>query len=342
MDLVTQGVIGAAAAQALVGPRIRSRAWMIGALGGLLPDADVLIRSAADPLLAIEYHRQFTHSFVFIPAGGLIAALPWLLTARGREQWRGVLAAGIAGCATHGLLDACTTYGTQLFWPFASTRVAWDWVSIVDPVFTLTLLVGTIIAARRMTRRPAAIAFAIAVAYLALGALQHGRALRFQEEIARSRGHEPTRGEAFPTIANNIVWRSLYQAGDSLYADRIRVPWTGAPTWAPGTSVRLLRESDLSEAEQGNPRIVTDLRRFAWFSSNWIARAPGDTTVIGDVRYSLVTNGFDPIWGVRFYPQRSQPTEWVDRTTDRKIGVGDLWDEIRGASPTLPPARSQP
>jgi inner membrane protein len=330
MDLVTQGVIGAAAAQAVVGPRIRSRAWLVGAIGGLLPDADVFIRSAADPLLAIEYHRQFTHSFVFIPAAGLIAALPWIATRSGRAEWRGVLAAGIVGAATHGLLDACTTYGTQLFWPFASTRVAWDWISIVDPVFTLTLLIGTIIAARRARRRPAAIALAIALAYIGLGAIQHARALAFQQEMAARRGHGPSRGEAFPTLANNIVWRSLYQVGDSLYADRIRVPWFGAPTGVAGTSVRLMDEHDLSETERRNPRIIEDFRRFAWFSSQWVARAPGDTTVIGDVRYSLSTNGFDPIWGVRFHPGRAIPTEWVDRTRDRELGVGELWDEITG------------
>ena len=330
MDLVTQGVIGAAAAQAVLGPRLRARAWMLGAIGGLLPDADVFIRSAADPLLAIEYHRQFTHSFVFVPAAGLIAALPWLASRRGREQWRGVVTAATVGAATHGLLDTCTTYGTQLFWPFATTRVAWDWISIVDPIFTLPLLIGTIIAIRRRTRRPAAIAFAIALAYIGLGAVQHARALDVQEAIAGARGHTIARGEAFPTIANNIVWRSLYRAGDTLHADRIRVPWFGGATWTPGARVRRMLQSDLSAAERASPRIVEDFGRFAWFSSDWIARAPGDTTVIGDVRYSLRTGAFDPIWGVRFHPGRALPTEWVDRTRNRRLGIGELWDEILG------------
>ncbi len=40
----------------------------------VIPDMDVLIRSASDPLLAIEYHRHFTHALAFIPVGGLIAA----------------------------------------------------------------------------------------------------------------------------------------------------------------------------------------------------------------------------------------------------------------------------
>ena len=39
------------------------------------------------------------------------------------------------GILTHGFLDACTSYGTSLFWPFSSTRVSWNVISIVDPFF---------------------------------------------------------------------------------------------------------------------------------------------------------------------------------------------------------------
>lgn len=72
MDPLTHALLGATAAHAVLVPRLGRKAWMVGALGGLLPDADILIRSAADPLLAIEYHRHFTHAFAFIPFGGLL------------------------------------------------------------------------------------------------------------------------------------------------------------------------------------------------------------------------------------------------------------------------------
>ena len=71
MDPLSQASIGAAAAQALSRrTNLRTALW-VGALGGFLPDADILIRSSEDPLLSLEYHRHFTHALVFIP---LVAA----------------------------------------------------------------------------------------------------------------------------------------------------------------------------------------------------------------------------------------------------------------------------
>ena len=70
MDPVTQGTVGAIFAQAVAHKRTAVWAAVCGLLGGLAPDLDVLIRSENDPLLFLEYHRQFTHSLIFIPVGG--------------------------------------------------------------------------------------------------------------------------------------------------------------------------------------------------------------------------------------------------------------------------------
>jgi inner membrane protein len=142
MDPLTHALLGATVAQATLGPRLGRKAWMLGALGGVLPDADILISSASDPLLAIEYHRHFTHSFAFVPIGGLLAAAPWLARKQNRADWRPILAAATLGYATHGLLDACTNYGTHLLWPFSDARAAWHWVTTIGPLLTLILLVG--------------------------------------------------------------------------------------------------------------------------------------------------------------------------------------------------------
>ena len=334
MDPLTQGLLGAAAAQALFNKELGRNAWVIGAAGGMLADADVFIRSEFDPLLAIEYHRQFTHSLVFIPVGGAVASIPWLLRKKYRAKWRPVLGAATAAYATHGLLDACTTYGTQLLWPFAATRVAWDCIAIVDPLFTLVLLAGVIWSAKTRKWKPAAIALAICLAYLTLGSIQRERAEAAQNKIAESRGHERSRYEAFPTLANLVVWRSLYQSGDSLFADRIRVPFFGRAEFAPGAVVAHADVSDLPPSYRTDPRILDDFRRFRWFSSGWVAEAPDG--VYGDVRYSLRTNAFDPIWGVRFRPGSTPPTEWVDRTSDREMDLGSLWREIAGDAPLRP------
>lgn len=336
MDPLTQGLIGAAAAQAAFGRRLK-RAWLIGAFGGLIPDLDVLIRSADDPLLAVEYHRHFTHALAFIPAGGAIASLPWLARRRYRADWKPVLGAATLGYATHGLLDACTSYGTQLLWPFSSYRVAWDVVSIIDPVFTLALLAGVAWAALRRSRRPAAVALLFCLAYLFSGMLQRDRALEVQAQIAAQRGHQVERGEVFPTLGNQLVWRSLYQVGEYFYVDRIRVPWLGRPSWTPGARAERVDLHALPPELRDNPRIVADFRRFSWFSGGWTARAPDEPDVIGDVRYSLRTDAFEPIWGVRFSPAENSPTQWVDRTERREISLSGVWAEIIGTHPDYQP-----
>jgi inner membrane protein len=339
MDPLSHLLAGGAAAYALSGRTLGRRAVAIGAVAALLPDVDFAIRSASDPLLAIEHHRGFTHSLMFMPLGGMVAAVPWLAVRRLRARVGPVLLAAFAGYASHAPLDAATTYGTQLFWPFSSYRVGLDWVSIIDPVVTTVLLVGVLAALVRRSRTGALAALALVVAYIGIGAVQRERAIGAQARIAAERGHQPQRGDAYPTFANQIVWRSLYQAGDSLYLDRIRVPWIGRAAWIPGSAVARLSLSDLPVEIRTDPRTREDFRRFAWFSGGWVARAPADPELIGDARYSLRPDSFEPVWGVRLSPGSPQPTQWVDRSRDRDLRVDELWPTVIGADPRLRPIR---
>ena len=72
MDPVSQGVVGAAFAQAAAKRTTLATVAWYGALGGMAPDLDVLFQSPTDPILFLEFHRQFTHSLVFIPIGALL------------------------------------------------------------------------------------------------------------------------------------------------------------------------------------------------------------------------------------------------------------------------------
>jgi inner membrane protein len=333
VDPVTHALLGAAAGYCVAGRTVGRKALAIGALAALLPDVDVAIRSSTDPLLAIEHHRGFTHALAFVPLGAAVAALPWLAIPRLRTAWRAVLAAAFVGYASHGLLDAATTYGTQLLWPFSSYRVGLDIISIIDPAFTLLLLLGVVLALLKDRVRPAALALAAGVLYLGLGAVQRERAIAVQERLAAERGHERARGAVFPTFANNIVWRSLYQAGDSVHADRLRVPWVAAPSWSGGPALAILDETRLSADDHLHPQVGRDFRRFAWFSDGWVARPPGDPEVIGDVRYSMSATVFEPVWGIRFVDGAEIRTEWLNRSRERSLGVSSLWLEISGRAP---------
>ena len=132
MDLLTQGIVGAACAQAAV-RRDNRAAALVGACAGVLPDADALIRSAEDPLVQLEFHRHFSHALVFIPLGAAVAALLLWPLLRRRLPWGRLYLAALCGYAPGGLLDACTAYGTHLLWPFSTEPVAWGVVAVVAP-----------------------------------------------------------------------------------------------------------------------------------------------------------------------------------------------------------------
>ena len=67
LDPLSQAAVGAVVPQATMKRPELLRLTLVGALAGMAPDLDVLIRSDSDPLLFLEFHRQFTHSLLFIP-----------------------------------------------------------------------------------------------------------------------------------------------------------------------------------------------------------------------------------------------------------------------------------
>jgi inner membrane protein len=342
VDPVSHVVLGASLGYAAYSRRLGRTAAAVGGLAAFVPDADVFIRSATDPLVAIEYHRGFTHSFAFAPAGAAFVAALWLASPVWRygRKWLRLWACSLLAYVSHILLDAATSYGTRLLWPFSDQRTGWDLISIIDPPFTLALLAGLLWALVRQRVRPAAVALIFAAAYLAAGGVQHARATATQEALARSRGHNLERGEVMPTLGNNVIWRALYVHEGRIYSDRIRVGWFSAPTVREGWSLPLVRERDLSPAERTrNDR--RSFQRFAWFSEHWVARSPRDAAVLADMRYSLSAEAFDPIWGIRFTaPGKPNEVDWVNRSRDRQVSAGDLWAEISGADARFRPLSS--
>lgn len=339
MDPLTHLLLGANLSYVAFGRKLGRAAALAGGLAAFAPDADVFIRSAADPLLAIEHHRGFTHALAFTPVGAAIVAALWLARPawRERSRWLWLWAACMLAYLSHMLLDAATSYGTQLLWPFSKHRAGWDVISIIDPPFTLVLLIGLVIALARQHSRPAVVALALCATYIAVGVVQHARAIGAQQQLAASRGHTIERREVMPTIANNLVWRAIYIHEGKIHADRIRVGWFSGATVRDGWSLPLVRFGDLSAAERARNR-AESFERFAWFSEAWVARSPADPSVLGDMRYSLSAEAFDPIWGIRFTPpDATTEVVWVNRARDRKISAADMWREIIGEDPLYRP-----
>ncbi|NQZ95630.1 MAG: metal-dependent hydrolase [Myxococcales bacterium] len=334
MDPVSQGVVGAAVAQAFARPRQVAVAGLLGALAGMAPDLDVLIRSSVDPLLFLEFHRQFTHSLVFIPIGAALGAAVLFPLMRRRCLAREAYLYCLLGFATHGLLDACTSYGTQLYWPFSNDRVAWSNISIVDPLFTLPVLVLVLLAARRGRVALARAACVWVALYLVVGLVQRDRAEAAGLAIARLRDHAPVSVEAKPAFASLLLWKTIYEHADRYYVDAVRVG--GATVHFPGQSAaKLVIARDLPWLDPGTQQ-ARDLERFRWFSQDHLALDPRDPFEVIDIRYSMLPDRIDPLWGIRLEP--AAPHDAFARfVTQRRLGRGDPERMVEMMFATDPP-----
>ncbi len=300
MDPITQGTLGATlSASCAKKPETRNAAWL-GVLGGIAADIDIIFQSPSDPLLFLEFHRQFTHSLVFIPIGGLICALLGYRLFRKSLSFRQVYLFCTLGFATHGLLDACTTYGTQLFWPFSTVRIAWNTISIIDPLFTVPILVLVILGARYKRPLLPRIALVWVFLYLGIGVVQRDRAVEAGLDLARSRGHDPVRLEAKPGFANLVLWKVVYETEGQYFVDAVRVGM-GAHVF-PGEQIEKLDLATHFPWLDPTSQQAIDVERFRWFSNRYLAVTADQPNRIIDIRYSVLPNQIKALWAIELDP----------------------------------------
>lgn len=322
MDPITQGVVGATASQLVSRRSEKIAAGGIGFLSGMAADLDVLITSSTDPLLFLEFHRHFTHSLIFIPFGALVCTVVFRLIfrawfRRNRLSFQRTYLFSFAGYATHAVLDACTTYGTQLFWPFCDMRVTWNTVSVIDPLFSLPLLIMLILALLKRSTGIAWLATGYAFFYLGFGVLQNDRVSDVAQELALSRGHVPSNLGVKPSFANLLVWKSVYEYQGHYYIDAIRM--LGSNKVYQGTTVEKLDINTHFAWLDGGSQQAKDIERFRWFSNQHLALDPNNENRIIDVRYSLIPNQVTGMWGITLDSSKGL-TDHVEWTTNRPKG----------------------
>ena len=86
MDSLTQIILGAAVGEVILGKRIGNRAMVCGAVGGTIPDLDILANAVMPEIEALAFHRAISHSFFFSLTGPLLFA--WLARSWYRAGWR--------------------------------------------------------------------------------------------------------------------------------------------------------------------------------------------------------------------------------------------------------------
>jgi inner membrane protein len=221
MDSLSQIALGAAVGVATMGRRTalwKSALW--GAVAGTLPDLDVLV-DHGDPIRNMVLHRAESHALFWLTLFSLPLAAA---IARLHGEWPGWRRWWLAiwlVLVTHPLLDAMTVYGTQLALPFSNHPFAVGSVFIIDPLYTLPLLlgVGWALATRGKGRGLAvnAAGLVLSTAYLAWGVAAQQQADRVARASLAAQGIAAERVLVTPTAFNSLLWRVVAVAGDGYY-----------------------------------------------------------------------------------------------------------------------------
>jgi len=315
LDPVSQGAFGAIFAQTISNKKKLIAGSILGCLAGLAPDLDVLIRSNSDPLLKLEFHRQFTHSLVFIPIGALIVTLFTRLFFKKYLNWKESYLFCLFGFATHGLLDACTSYGTQLLWPFSNERVSWNNISVVDPFLTIPIIIFIITAILRNNKFISFFGILYIFLFLGMGVFQKNRAEEAGKYLANMRGHGDIKLTVKPSLGNLLLWKVIYEDKGYYHVDAVRLLLD--TEHCQGTSIKKLNTSVDFDKLIENSQQYKDIKRFNWFSQGYLGVGK-DKTIITDVRYSAVPNEVDGLWGIKIDPLKNnnQHVEWVVNRSD--------------------------
>lgn len=221
MDSLSQIALGAAVGVATMGRRTAPwKAALWGGLCGTLPDLDAFI-DHGDAVSNMTLHRAETHSLFWLtlasaPIAALVAAASRELDRFGR-WWLTIWLVLI----THPLLDTMTVYGTQLALPFSDWAWAVGSIFIIDPLYTLPLLIGLAVtlASRSPPDRHRAnlIGLALSTAYLGWSVLGQTLAEDRVRDLLAARGQADAREVPMlvtPTAFNTLLWRVVIMRGD--------------------------------------------------------------------------------------------------------------------------------
>lgn len=304
MDPLSHGLLGMGLAQSFSKSKTSDfrLASIAGFFSALLPDLDVLIRSSDYPLLFIKYHRHFTHAVLFAPVGALFATiLLWPAYLRTPMGFLRLSFFCFLGFLTHGFLDACTSYGTMLMWPLSEVRVAWNNISIIDPILTLILLLFVLLAFKKKSVFLGRCGFLFVFCYLLFGVYQRDQAEKFyRQEISKNHDIKVIkRIEVRPSFGNIILWRGIYQFEDYYYTDAIRVMPETKAIFYPGSRVKMVKIDEEFPFLNKKSVLYKDLKLFEKFSENLLAFSADEQDLLGDLRYSILPNEIAPLWGVK-------------------------------------------
>lgn len=288
MDSLSQIALGAAVSVAVF--RRKQPLWqsaMLGAVVGTLPDLDVLI-SHGDPISDMTYHRAQSHSLFYLTLLSPVLAWLWLKITGGRQLFRQSLLAIWLVLFTHPLLDVMTIYGTQLGLPFTDYPYGIGSIFVIDPLYTLPLLLGIGLTLARQRLGWNSVGLLLSTGYLGFGLVaQHHVTQLAQQQLPTTNPNAKLLVTATPF--NTVLWRMLlveegqyFEGYYSLLDKTAAIQWHAYP-----------RDEALLQQWQQQ----TSVARLNWFSHGFVTltQRSTDTLVLTDLRM-----GMEPDYSFRF------------------------------------------
>jgi inner membrane protein len=279
MDSITQIALGASVAGIVGTKSFGRKALVTGAILGTLPDLDVLLNYQT-AIQDFTFHRGFSHSLLVLSALSIVIYyLVLLLKPTLSSHKKALFLVIFLPLITHPLLDALTTYGTQLLWPINIPPISWSSIFIIDPLYTLPLLFGVIgLWVKRGSvrwQKINAVMLGVSCLYLIQGQAQ-------RVQIHTQLQHDPIAqtGEIFisPTPFNTLLWRVLSYQEDRYYVSFTHSFNQQPLSWQPFDTGRELLNGFNS----------TELERLEWFSSGFLQFTKQEGQLIAtDLRVGL-------------------------------------------------------
>lgn len=347
MDTPTHMLVGAAIGQVIgysIGyKKFGNKALVAGAVGGLVPDLDIFITPVAEALghhdefMGWKYHRHFTHSLWFGPVlGSLLGWAAWRHYGRQAGHllpWISIL---VLGFFAHPLLDFCTIYGTQLLAPFSNHRFYIPAISIIDPVYSIPLLVAVLfsyISCLRPYARGAAIsALVFAALYLVYGYYLNTKA----EMIARAQLAEQNisydRMNAYTTIFQPFLRRVVVWQTDNV----LRVGFVS--TFSPSPIIWTCRKQ-IDQNLQKKILSTYQGKMIDWFSIGTLSMVEDETSrriVVTDARYGVPGPSVFGWWGMEFLQREDGTLHYMGRMRVERDASWQVIRELFKASYGLP------
>jgi len=338
MDSVSQAALGATVGVVVMGRTIPVwQAALTGAVVGTLPDLDVFI-DQGDEIRNMVWHRAHTHALFWQALASPAIALVLATLTRTREHLPRWFLMVLLGLFTHSLLDAMTVYGTRIWLPFSDEPVGVGSLFIIDPLYTLPLLLGLLLALliRTGARRRWALAGLLASTLYAgwSAAAQHYVTTRVMA-ATEARGLNPDQVLVVPTPFNTLLWRIVLVDRDSYHEGFFSLL---DPFVAPTRPIGFSRHDRGSEHEDGTAAFA-DANLVRAFSKGFYALSD-------DGRYAYITDlrmGQHPYFSFSFAfaEHQSLPLREIDpiRFTNRvpfDSGITWLKQRALGHQPPSP------